>query len=308
MADTEQQIIQQKIQKVRDEAIDFLEGRLAQYPVRARVKKLETLKTKPVSVAWLEAAVLVRIAGRIKPARTLGMMNSLSKIQKANGQDEAFAAFAARVNGYLHPLRLTAHGYQDLCFTEENNRLALDHIGDLIRQFHDMEYQVFLNSGTLLGVVRDGRLIEHDDDVDLAILLKSETVQDAATEWVVMRAVLQKLGLIDEAGIGTNEMYKLTPRGQIQVDLFPAWIEKNRLFIYPHTNGEVGADALLPVKTCAVTGHPIPADAPAILELNYGTGWQTPDPFFVFPWLKQKPLFQEFIDAVEARLGGMAAQ
>lgn len=302
MTEEDKQMREEKILKIRQTAIKYLERKDTRFPARKFFKQLDGLKPDRPTKDWIEAVILVLIAGMIKPARVLGMMNSLSKMQKSAGQEQEFNAFADQVSKYLYPYRITSHGFQKFYFSEENNRLALDHIGELIHRFTEIDYTVFLNSGTLLGVVRDGRLIEHDDDVDLAILLKSETRQDAAHEWVSLRKRLDGLGLLGDGESGMNVIYKLKSRGEIDVDLFPCWIEDNRLFIYPHTHGEVAGDALVPTQICHVTGYPIPAQPIPILELNYGKGWSAPDPYFVFPWRRQNALFQGFMDAVQSCL------
>lgn len=302
MMDDELQSQDVEIQSIRDEAIAFLEGRTGRFRVWGKVRKLDAVKPTPETVAWLEASILVRIAGKKKPVRTLMMMTALSELQAAHGKDQEFDAFAEMVNAYLHPLRLTPHGYKEVGFSEENNRLTLDHIGGLIARFEAIGHTVFLNSGTLLGVVRDGRLIEHDDDVDLAIVLESSALPDVAKEWVTLRGRLKELDLLDDGDTGSDEMYKLKPQGEITVDLFPCWIADDRLFIYPHTHGEIGAESLLPTQACPVSGYPIPAKPASVLQSNYGANWQKPDPYFVFPWLKQNEIFKDFMATVQTEV------
>ena len=56
--------------------------------------------------------------------------------------------------------------------------------------------------------------------------------------------------------------------------------------MWPHTPGVLDADRLLPVGSRLLAGVeiPVPADPPALLELNYGPGWRTPDPTWTFTW------------------------
>ncbi|WP_380056184.1 hypothetical protein ACFE33_01960 [Falsihalocynthiibacter sp. SS001] len=300
MTEAEQRKRTAKIQEIRNAALDYLDGNSSDFRVHAYVKKLEAFRSRPATGEWLEAVVLVQITKRIKPTRTLGMMNHLSKLRTRQGNQQAFTEFSNMVNAYLSPFRVTAHGYKEDYFSDANNDIALDSIGDLVQRFRAIGYEVILNSGTLLGVVRDGRLIEHDDDVDLAVLLRSKNRTDAAREWVALLSELERLNLLGDTDSGQNEIYKLRRIGEFEVDLFPCWIEDEKVYIYPHTHGEIGVSSLVPTQACSTTGHPIPADPRSFLTQNYGANWSTPDPYFIFPWRKQKRLFQKFIDDVQS--------
>lgn len=39
-----------------------------------------------------------------------------------------------------------------------------------MKALKDAGHKAFLNSGTLLGLVPDGKLIDHDNDIDLGII------------------------------------------------------------------------------------------------------------------------------------------
>jgi len=55
---------------------------------------------------------------------------------------------------------------------------------------------------------------------------------------------------------------------------------------------------LLPLSHCKLHGNPIPKNAEKMLSLNYGEGWKTPDPYFVFQWRSAKQRFSTFLSAV----------
>ena len=94
-----------------------------------------------------------------------------------------------------------------------------------------------MNSGTLLGVTRDKRLIEHDDDLDLALVLKANTAAAAAKEWNELTATLRDQGIIDLKKTNSPSVLKLQGTGDLDIDLFPCWIEDGRIFVFPYSYG-----------------------------------------------------------------------
>lgn len=258
--------------------------------------ELNELKRRPLSIEWLEAVVMLAVIGRIRPARVFGWMKKLREKREKLGQMEAFDSFDTRLRTYLYPETLTNHGYNRQVFADLDHDSVWSQVESHLGALRDEGYQVFLNSGTLLGVVRDEKLIEHDDDVDLAVILKATSEEEAAQEWRALKDRLQELALFDEDNHRQAAIYKLTPAGQTQIDLFPAWVQNGKVFVYPHTHGELALEDVLPLRKCAVTGNALPAAPEKMLTLNYGTGWDTPDPLFKFPWAAANDRFAPFLE------------
>lgn len=296
---------EKEIQSATDAAIAFLEGRTNSFPAYRTIRRLEALKSDPKTTEWLEASILARVAGRRQARRTVGLLSILSATYTRTGEHRKFLEFNDRINKFLFPARVTPHGYTESYFSMSGDESALEHIGHLIKQFRTIGYDVILNSGTLLGVIRDGKLIEHDDDIDLAILLKSKTRSDAAREWVELYSALMTKGLAANNGNHTPGLYKLQSVGETSVDLFPCWMENGRVYLYPHTFGELEKSSLLPTQTCSNCGHPIPAKPEDFLAINYGLDWVVPNPYFVFPWPQQKKRFRAFLKDIVRHSGAV---
>ena len=247
----------------------------------------------------LETLIGLAVAARIRPSGTTRAIKTLRALRQSQGQEKKFTSFEALFKRSLGNVRLTNHGYRAESFQDMDHATVWAKVGQHIDTLDERGYPVFLNSGTLLGVVRDGKLIDHDDDVDLAVILHAETPEDAAAEWKALTADIHAKGLLDVASFGDPAIIKLLPIGDVQVDLFPGWLQGEDVFIYPHTSGQLTKDDILPVQTCAVSGNPIPRESEKVLAVNYGDAWRDPDPYFKFPWSHAQRMFSVFLEALK---------
>lgn len=269
------------------------------FPAFRYFAELKQLTSKRMRGAWLEARIATCVAGRIRPAIVVRTMKLLREYREAHNGVDRFDVFEEFLRVSLKGDRLTNHGYQQPQFGEMDHAPIWGRVGEHIGFLKQQGYQVFLNSGTLLGVVRDGRLIDHDDDVDLAVILRADSAEAAVAEWAALRAALKAEGRLAEDEMESNAILKLTGADGVAFDLFPAWFEGDAFFVYPHSHGDLTRQDVLPLSPCAHSGHMIPADPAKMLANNYGSGWQSPDPYFKFPWNAARKKFRVFLTGVD---------
>lgn len=268
------------------------------YDHKTYLEELETLKKRPHSFEWYEAVAMNCVIGDKRHRKLDSMLNKLHYRRRLNYDLQSYTDFEQRLREFVHPRPFKTPEFVRTLFSDLEHDGIWKSVESHLAALQGIGYEVFLNSGTLLGVVRDKSLIEHDDDIDLAIILKATTAENAALEWNALKTKLADQGLLHRITDKNPAIYKLTPANGVNVDLFPAWQSDGKFFVFPHTHGALDITDVLPLRPCAVTGHPIPAQPEKMLVQNYGADWKTPDPHFEFPWVRAKEKFSPFLERV----------
>jgi SAM-dependent methyltransferase len=185
------------------------------------------------------------------------------------------------------PLSVDKSGYVTRLFGDASEdlrgRLA-DSVAAALSFMTERGHDAFLAYGNLLGAVRDGRLIGHDSDADVAFLAKSSNPVGVILESMAIERAFRQAGWkTDRLSAGTFKLYPDLGDGPlIGLDVFCAFYFEGWLHMMPYVGAPLPREALLPTTTVTLEGRPVPApaDPEALLEATYGPSWRVPDPAF----------------------------
>lgn len=179
-------------------------------------------------------------------------------------------------------LRFTKHGLQ-VPISEMDQGKILEDLIDLRDKLRAIGLKPLLMYGTLLGAIREKDFIQHDDDLDIAIIADGLGKEDLVAERD------RVVALLEANNIPCNARLQQTPlihckRSEVTIDIFILGHKDGKIF-WPHRRlivVEEQADIFLPTTTMEFKGETfdIPRDPEAVSEARYGSGWRVPEPTF----------------------------
>jgi len=148
----------------------------------------------------------------------------------------------------------------------------------------EIGHDLFAMYGSLLGAVREGSFIGHDDDFDVAVLLPVSTAEQACAELKKMAFVLIEAGYEVQAMRSALHVYASAAR-ELRIDIFHLYFGSDGVLKFPF--GAAGTKDFRRAQWQGVVEAPfgvgrvlVPANAEALTETIYGSDWRLPTPGF----------------------------
>ena len=162
----------------------------------------------------------------------------------------------------------------------------LDSIEEVLAALGEAGIDAFPAYGTLLGAVRDGRLIGHDSDADLGYVSDHTHPVDVSRESFRLQRALAGMGY--EITRYSGAAFKVDVReadGSLRgLDVFGGFLAAGNLHLMGEIRTPFEREWIFPLGTCRLEGRELPAprDPDRFLTATYGPSWRVPDPAFHF--------------------------
>ncbi|MGN0062881.1 MAG: hypothetical protein ACI379_01460 [Nocardioides sp.] len=169
--------------------------------------------------------------------------------------------------------------------SDEDIADLLDATESVLAALRSTGIEPFIAYGTLLGAVREGKVLGHDSDADLGYVSRHTNPVDVSLESYRIQRTLAEQGWEITRYSGAAFKISVTEGEMTRgLDVFGGFMDSGRLYLM----GEIGVDFreewVFPLTTATLHGRemPVPHRADKLLDVTYGENWRVPDPAFKF--------------------------
>lgn len=183
---------------------------------------------------------------------------------------------------------VTRHGLRDIGMLRKRSTEYVTTIVRATEMLAGLGQDAVIAYGTLLGVVREGDFLAHDDDVDMLTPIHASSLEAGRAMLGDLHERIAARGwTVHRPGGGMN-FHVTDPETGLHVDVFPMIVERDKASLHMEKMEirPIDAALLLPSAEQTFKGAVVrvPADPEGFLEERYGATWRTPDPFHDWPW------------------------
>lgn len=146
----------------------------------------------------------------------------------------------------------------------------------------------FIANGTLLGIIRDNKLITRDMDIDVIVYLEENSkIEDfrkvlIENKYEILHSFsVEDIGITQDTFVIDDVMVDVSYVRKVENKYYPYVLyntedEKNKVIVFPFTSGET--------KEYKYNGIEInvPDNPELFLEESYGKDWRIPNPNYIY--------------------------
>jgi hypothetical protein len=146
--------------------------------------------------------------------------------------------------------------------------------------------EAFLAYGTLLGAVREGKVLGHDWDADLGYVSRFHHPVDVIRESFRVQRAMADLGyrIVRYSALAFKVEVEGDDGAVRGLDVFGGFLMDGHLHLMGEIREPFLEEWIFPLGTAVLDGRtfPAPADPDRFLRATYGPSWRVPDPAFHF--------------------------
>ncbi len=205
--------------------------------------------------------------------------------------EDFFADFGLSLNKKMLSKRHLEFGQHGVShsfryWNDTEKKSIVDSYSVLVKAYKKAGFDTVCCFGFLLGLVREGDLISHDDDIDLLVFNYDTKVSNLHIMTLIS-------GIAAQAGftvikISFNHRFaRLKTKNNMDLDIFICNVEDNKCFVHPSRSPHTHKDTIFPIKRRLVFNKnlPFPHNPEALLSDIYGDDWRVPTPYFLHNWV-----------------------
>ncbi len=169
-------------------------------------------------------------------------------------------------------------------------------------------YDLYLIAGGLLGMVREGNIIDHDYDLDVGYLTtkRGKAYQDERFDIITgLHRAGEHVSLNKHKGVERSVRtlsFWRTPDGQARIDLFPCRFRKGYYVRGTFVCVPLAYEDIMPLREVDFLGYPvlIPNNPEKKVAAVYGREWRMP----LDNWMKRKVKIKKSLRSGQKRMIG----
>lgn len=205
-----------------------------------------------------------------------------------------------KLRGFIKKARVLSAAYEFLnrlrisLRRKAVNRHGLEVLSEIHSILSEDGIDFFVDFGTLLGLIREQRLIEHDLDLDIGVLRQGEQTPDRVRELLMSKGIKLKYEYLYQGRVAEQSYFSRSIK--FDINYYDQDDNHSRCYLFYRSEEEAPYEGDLMSVVCmtydrlgGITQYRlgeytfnIPVNAGRLLEQKYGLNWRTPDSKWVY--------------------------